>query len=149
MAYTLTSEELIEQAKMLTTKTDSTTNPNMTYSSILTRNTGLNPNYFSGNNTTIVNALNSIMKKVEKNDADIVSFGNKINESIGDTSQPEMAEKFANLQQLMGQNTIIEGLIDMYSKNIVTEENVTTIINENVETAINEKLCWNETETEV
>lgn len=147
MAYTLTSEELIEQAKMLTTKTDSSTNPNMVFSSILTKNTGLNPTYFTGYNTAFVNALNNIAKKVENNTKNISNFGDKINELIGDTSQPEMAEKFANLQQLMGQNTIIEGLIDMYSKNIVTEENVTTIVNENIETAINEKLCWDNNTT--
>lgn len=147
MAYTLTSEELIQQAKMLTTKTDSSTNPNMTFSTILTRNTGLNPEYFTGYNTVIVNALNTTAKKVDNNTANISNFGDKINELLGDTSQPEMAEKFANLQQLMGQNTIIEGLIDMYSKNIVTEENVTTIVNENIETAINEKLCWDNNTT--
>lgn len=142
MAYTLTSEELIEQAKMLTTKLDSTTNPNMTYSSIASRNLGLNTSYYSGNNTTIVNILNTTGKNISTHENNINNFGKKINEILGDTSKTEMAEKFANLQQLMGRDTIIEGLIDMYSKNIVTEENVTNIVNENLETAIIEKLCW-------
>lgn len=142
MAYVLTSEELIEQAKMLTTKTDSSTNPNMSYSSIVSRNTGLNPNYFTGNYTTIVNALNLTMKKAEDSDSKVTTFGEKLKVTIGDTSSVEMAEKFENLKTLMGQNTIIEGLIDLYNNQLVSKDNVTAIVNENVQTAIDEKLCW-------
>lgn len=142
MATVLTSEELIEQAKMLTTKTDSSTNPNMSYSTIVTRNTGLNPNYFSSNYTTIVNALNLTMKKAVDSDTKVTTFGEKISETIGDTSSIEMSEKFENLKALMGQNTIIEGLIDLYNEKLVSKENVTTIVNDNVQTAIDKKLCW-------
>lgn len=42
MATTLTSEELIQQAKLLSTKTNNATNPNMKYSSTPIRNTALN-----------------------------------------------------------------------------------------------------------
>lgn len=44
MAMTL--DEIMElQAKILAARTDSSTNPNMKYSKLASRNTGLNPEY--------------------------------------------------------------------------------------------------------
>ena len=54
MATTLTSEELIQQAKLLSTKTNNATNPNMKYSTVPLRNTGLNPDYFTAVQSSIV-----------------------------------------------------------------------------------------------
>ena len=142
MDTVLTGEELIEQAKMLTTKTDSSTNPNMSYSKIISRNTALNPTYFSGNYSTIVNALNLTMKKASDGDGKATTFGEKLSKTIGDTSNIEMSEKFENLKALMGENTIIEGLINLYNEKLVSKENVTTIVNDSVQTAIDERLCW-------
>ena len=142
MAYTLTSEELIEQAKLLTTKTDSTTNPNMQYKTLTSSNTGLNPDYFSKGNSSIVNAINLVMKKVNTNTQKIETNIIKFNSVIGDTSDTSIAEQFENLKQMMGKDTIVEGLVDLYGKNIVTEDTVTDIVTTNVETAVEEKLSW-------
>lgn len=150
MATTLTSEELIQQAKLLSTKTNNETNPNMSYSTIASKNTALNPNYFSDAQSSIVNAINLIYKKNEDIDKKVTTFGNKISDTVGDTSNGEMVEKFENLKALMGASTIIEGLEDLYKNKLVTKDTLTetvkTIISDEtqflVEQTVEEKLSW-------
>lgn len=150
MAATLTSEELIQQAKLLSTKTNNATNPNMKYSTVPLRNTGLNPDYFSAVQSSIVNAMNLIYKKNSDVDKKVTTFGNKISDTVGDTSSGEIAEKFENLKALMGSNTIIEGLEDLYKNKLVVKDNLTetvkTIVGEQaktiVEQTVDEKLSW-------
>lgn len=150
MATTLTSEELIQQAKLLSTKTNNATNPNMKYSTIPTRNTALNPDYFAAAQSSIVNAINLIYKKNSDIDTKVTVFGNKISDTIGNTSNGEIAEKFENLKALMGSNTIIEGLEDLYKNKLVVKDNLTetvkTIVGEQaqsiVDQAVDEKLSW-------
>lgn len=150
MATTLTSEELILQANLLSTKTNSDTNPNMTYSTIASRNKALNPDYFTAAQTSIVNAINLIYKKNEDIDDKVTTFGNKISYTIGDVSSTEMSEKFENLKTLMGYSTLIEGLEDLYANKLVSKDTVTEtvksiIAEENqslVEKTIEEKLSW-------
>lgn len=150
MATTLSSEELIQQAKLLSTKTNNATNPNMKYSTMLTRNTALNPDYFSAAQSSIVNAMNLIYKNNLNTDEKVNTFGNKISDTIGDTSNKEIAEKFENLKALMGSSTIIEGLEDLYKNKLVVKDNLTetvkTIVSEQtqsiVEQTVDEKLSW-------
>lgn len=150
MATTLTSEELIQQAKLLSTKTNNATNPNMKYSNIALRNTALNPDYFTATQSSIVNAINLIYKKNTDIDKKVTTFGNKISDTVGDTSNGEIAEKFENLKALMGSNTIIEGLEDLYKNKLVVKDNLTetvkTIVGEQaqsiVDQAVDEKLSW-------
>ena len=59
----LTDQEKVLQAGILAEKTDTTTNPNMVYSTAGAANKGLNPAYFTGNNTKIVNAMNATYKQ--------------------------------------------------------------------------------------
>lgn len=145
MAYTLTTDELIEQAKMLTTKTNEATNANMVYSKTASRNMALNPDYFSAVNSSIVNALNLVMKNTENNKANILTTTKKLGSTLGDTSNSDINEQFENLKKMMGKDTIIEGLADLYSKNIVTEEKVTSIVSDTVETTVETKLSWENT----
>ena len=150
MATTLSSEELILQAKLLSTKTNNATNPNMKYSNMAARNTALNPDYFSAAQSSIVNAINLIYKKNLDIDKKVTTFGNKISDTVGDTSSGEIAEKFENLKALMGSNTIIEGLEDLYKNKLVVKDNLTetvkTIVGEQaktiVEQTVDEKLSW-------
>ena len=150
MATTLTSEELIQQAKLLSTKTNNATNPNMKYGSTPIRNTALNPDYFTAAQSSIVNAINLIYKKNLDVDTKVNTFGNKISDTLGDTSTYEIAEKFENLKALMGSNTIIEGLEDLYKNKLVVKDNLTetvkTIVGEQaktiVEQTVDEKLSW-------
>ena len=109
-----------------------------------------NPDYFSAAQSSIVNAINLIYKKNLDVDKKVTTFGNKISDTVGDTANREMAEKFENLKALMGSSTIIEGLEDLYKNKLVVKDNLTetvkTIVSEQtqsiVEQTVDEKLSW-------
>ena len=116
----LTDEEKVLQAGILAEKTDSATNPNMTYSSMVTNNKGLNPAYFTGNNTKIVNAINLSYKQAQVAANAVTVFGDKINGVLLDTSTPDGTAKLEQLRTDMGHQTLIEGLIDLYENKLPT-----------------------------
>ena len=116
----LTDQEKLLQAGILAEKTDEATNPNMTYSSMVTNNKGLNPAYFTGNNTKIVNAINSSYKQSQTAVNAVTTFGSKINGVLLDTSTPDGTTKLEQLRTDMGYQTLIEGLIDLYENKLPT-----------------------------
>lgn len=116
----LTDQEKVLQAGILAEKTDEATNPNMTYSSMATNNKGLNPAYFVGNNTKIVNAINSTYKQAQKAMTTVTNFGGKINDVLLDTGTPEGQVKLEQLRTDMGHQTLVEGLIDLYENKLPT-----------------------------
>lgn len=135
----MTIDEILEmQAKILAARTDTSTNPNMKYSGIASKNTGLNPNYFSGNNTKIVNALNTVYKKAEDASDTAQKTKEKLNEIVLDTEMN--SDEWIKLKGLMDHNTIVEGLVDLYENKLpnssggstsdyATEEDIDSIIN--------------------
>lgn len=116
----LTDQEKVLQAGILAEKTDEATNPNMTYTSSVINNKGLNPAYFAGYNTKIVNAINSSYKKAQTAESAVTSFGSKINGVLLDTSTPDGTTKLEQLRTDMGYQTLIEGLIDLYENKLPT-----------------------------
>lgn len=110
----MTDEELLLQMNILATKTDSSTNPNMVYKTTAILNKGLDPKYFTGQSTKIVNAINDLAKKNENAEATANSVATKINELLLDTTVYDNQLKWEELQDLMGKPTIIEGLVDLY-----------------------------------
>ena len=116
----LTDQEKVLQAGILAEKTDEATNPNMAYSSMVTSNKGLNPEYFTGNNTKVVNAINSTYKQAQNAMTTVNSFGNKINGVLLDTGNTEGQAKLEQLRTDMGYQTLIEGLIDLYENKLPT-----------------------------
>lgn len=116
----LTDEEKVLQAGILAEKTDEATNPNMTYSAIISNNKGLNPAYFTGNNTKIVNAINTSYKQAQNAMTSVTNFGNQINDVLLDTGDTEGLAKLEQLRTDMGQQTLIEGLIDLYENKLPT-----------------------------
>ena len=106
----LTDEELLQQVNILATKTDSTTNPNMVYKTNATLNKGLNPNYFSGQYTKIVNALNQLASNIDITTTRAEDVASKVNELLSDTDSIDGSALWAAVQNLMGKPTIIEGL---------------------------------------
>ena len=58
----MTDEELLLQMNILTTATEN--NENMKYRANAALNKGLNPEFFTGNNTKIVNAINKLASEV-------------------------------------------------------------------------------------
>ena len=136
MAMTL--DEIMElQAKILAARTDTSTNPNMKYSKFASRNTGLNPEYFKGNDTKIVNALNTLYKKTDDAADTAKKTKDKLNEIVLDTELN--VDEWTKLKGLMDQNTIVEGLVDLYENKLpnssgaptdyATEEDIDSIIN--------------------
>ena len=116
----LTDQEKVLQAGILAEKTDTATNPNMTYSSMVTSNKGLNPEYFVGNNTKIVNAINSTYNQAQIAMTTVTNFGDKINGVLLDTGNTAGQAKLEQLRTDMGQQTLIEGLIDLYENKLPT-----------------------------
>ena len=116
----LTDQEKVLQAGILAEKTDTTTNPNMVYSTAGAANKGLNPAYFTGNNTKIVNAMNKTYKQAEMAISTVTGFGDKMNNILLNTETSEGQTKLEQLRTDMGQQTLIEGLIDLYENKLPT-----------------------------
>lgn len=116
----LTDEEKVLQAGILAEKTDTATNPNMTYTNSVISNKGLNPAYFAGYNTKIVNAINSTYKQAQNSVNAVNVFGSKINGVLLDTSTPDGSTKLEQLRADMGHQTLVEGLIDLYENKLPT-----------------------------
>ena len=104
----MTDEELILQMNILTSKTES--NSNMPYKSNATLNKGLNPEHFTGNSTKIVNAINDLAANIGNVVTVSQNVANKVNEILLDTSTTDNAAIWENVKDLMGKNTIIEGI---------------------------------------
>jgi hypothetical protein len=111
----MTDEELLLQMNILATKTDSTTNPNMLFKTNATLNKGLNPDYFSGNYTKIVNALNQLAVSSNRSESLVSDISNKMNEILLDISSTEGSATWENVKTLMGKSTIIEGIEQILS----------------------------------
>lgn len=106
----LTTEQLVLQMEILASKTDSTTNPNMVYKSSAVLNKGLDPEYFTSNNTKIVNAINSLAKSNTSTTLLVTNLGNKVNGILLDTDISANRSIWEATQELMSKNTIIEGI---------------------------------------
>ena len=109
----MTDEELMLQMNILTSKISD--NPNMVYKTNATLNKGLNPEFFSGNYTKIVNALNQLAVDANIANTNAYQVANKVNEILLDTSNFENQAIWEQLKTEMGQPTIIQGLIDLYA----------------------------------
>ena len=107
----LTDEELLLQMNILASKTSD--NPNMPYKTNATLNKGLNPEHFSGNNSKIVNAINSLMAESVNTQANAKDVGLKLNSILLDTDATDNKPIWEHVQSLMGKPTIIEGLEDV------------------------------------
>lgn len=104
----LTEEQILQQINVLTTKTSE--NTSMAYKANATLNKGLNPEYFSGNNTKIVNALNLLAEKNAANDLTTKTVAAKVNEILLDTTSGSGIVIWTETKELMGKDTIIEGI---------------------------------------
>lgn len=104
----LTEEQILQQINVLTTKTSE--NTSMAYKANATLNKGLNPEYFSGNNTKIVNALNLLAEKNAANDLTTKTVAAKVNEILLDTTSGSGIVIWAETKELMGKDTVIEGI---------------------------------------
>lgn len=106
----LTAEQLVLQMELLTSKTDSTTNPNIIFKPSTVLNKGLDPDYFTGNNTKLVNAINMLAKSNDSTATLVASLGNKFNNVLLDVSDGINQVLWQDTQKLMAKDTLIEGI---------------------------------------
>lgn len=104
----MTDEELKLQLDILTSKTSD--NPDMVYRANGTLNKGLNPQYFTGNNTKIVNAINYLAETTVNVTELSGAVAAKVNEILLDISSDANKVIWNNVKELMEMDTIIEGL---------------------------------------
>jgi hypothetical protein len=114
----LTEEQLLLQMDILASKTDEATNPNMAYKKNATLNKGLNPSFFTGNNTKIVNALNSVAANAEIATATATDVLNKVNDIMLDTATSAGAAVWENVKAITGEDTVLEGIEKIVSGNM-------------------------------
>ena len=93
--------------EVLTRRMDTTNNPLLVYKTAVALNKGLNPNCFSGNNTKLVNILNSLQKGVDNAKGTAAGIYNTYNPVIGDTANPDVKVYLNALRDVTGQQTII------------------------------------------
>lgn len=123
------SEDVLKlQIDILASKTSD--NPDMVFKKNATLNKGLNPDYFSGQYTKIVNALNQLADSSNKTNTAVISFMDKMNNILLDTSNEDNSKVFENLQDLMGAPTIIEGLVNVLEGK--TQEQILSLKQEDI-----------------
>ena len=113
----MTEEELLLQMNILVNKISD--NPNMVFKANKTLNKGLNPEYYSGTDSKIVNILNSLFEKNQQINVVSTDVTNKVNNLIGDSTTTLGAANWEKLQGLMDQATIIEGLNDLFEAKLI------------------------------
>lgn len=113
----MTDEELMLQLEILTSKTES--NPNMVYKANAALNKALNPSYFSGNATKIVNAINDLAVKTDQSIVIAKTVAQKVNDILLDVDTADNAVIWENVKELMGKETIIEGIEEILKGNRV------------------------------
>lgn len=111
----MTDEELKLQMEILTSKTES--NPNMVYKANAALNKALNPAFFSGTNTKIVNAINDLATKADQAIVTSQTVADKVNSILMDVDTTDNAVVWEAVKELMGENTIIEGLEEILQGN--------------------------------
>lgn len=104
----LSEEAILQQINVLTTKTSE--NAEMIYKAIPALNKGLNPEYFSGNETKIVNAINKLAAEVDVLNEAVVNMITRVNGILSDTGGAENKEDWEEAKELMGTNNIVDGI---------------------------------------
>ena len=110
MAYNSSTDKQQVQYDVLTFKLDSTTNPKLVYKTMPTANKGLDPKFFSGNSTKLVNILNKFAKDM-KDTSDIV---NKVydtyNPVVLNTTTDEGKALLEKMRLATGKDTLVESV---------------------------------------
>lgn len=86
-------------------------NSDMVFTSSLLSNKGLNPAYFSGNKTKIVNILNSLYEDIQKSIETAASIYARYNPIILDTKDPSNAAILEAMRKATGRQTLIESVL--------------------------------------
>ena len=93
--------------EVLTRKMDTKTNPLMVYKASVLANKGLDPEYFTGNKTKIVNILNNLKEDVNFANNNVNGVYTKYNPVVGDTANPNVQLYYNALKEATGQESLI------------------------------------------
>lgn len=112
MAYDATLNERMQvQYDVLTYKLDTTTNNKLVYKTNAVLNKGLNPDYFNGNNTKIVNILNNFYKDINYVKDTTTGVYDKFNPIILNTDDPKNKLILDQMRTATGKDTLIESVL--------------------------------------
>lgn len=101
--------KLSVQYYVLTDKISS--NTDMKYDKNALRNKGLNPDYFTGNATKVVNALNTLADEIDKVTITVDKVYTKFNPVILDTFEPANQPILEAMRKATGKQTLIESVL--------------------------------------
>lgn len=104
----LSEEAILQQINVLTTKTSE--NSEMVYKATAALNKGLNPDFFSGNNTKIVNAINKLASEINMLNNAVVNMIEKTNSVLSDVYTAENKQNWEDTKELMGHDNLIDGI---------------------------------------
>ena len=112
MAYDATLNERKQvQYDVLTYKLDTNTNDKLVYKTNTTLNKGLNPSFFSGNNTKLVNILNKFYSDIKSIMGTTNAVYDKFNPIILDTTDPNNKLILNQMRTATGKDTLIESVL--------------------------------------
>ena len=122
----LTDEQLAIQLQVLTEKTSD--NASMTYTKTARTNKALNPDKFSGHNSKIVNAINSLYTDSVKTQKDAATSTQILNNVLGSTAIPENETEWNSVVEILrGISPSYKNMIHA-SKAILTGEAISQIL---------------------
>ena len=112
MAYDGTSNERKQvQYDVLTYRLDVTTNDKLIYKASKLGNKGLNPAYFSGNDTKLVNILNKYYEDIDYVKSTTTGVYSKFDPIVLDTDDPDNKAILEAMRKATGKNTLIESVL--------------------------------------
>ena len=112
MAYDGTNNERKQvQYDVLTYKLDVTTNDKLVYKLSKLANKGLNPAYFSGNDTKLVNILNKFYEDIDYVKSTTAGVYSKFDPIVLDTDDPNNAAMLEAMRKATGKQTLIESVL--------------------------------------
>lgn len=112
MAYDGTNNERKQvQYDVLTYRLDVTTNDKLVYKASKLGNKGLNPAYFSGNDTKLVNILNKYYEDIDYVKSTTTGVYSKFDPIVLDTDDPDNAAMLEAMRKATGKQTLIESVL--------------------------------------
>ena len=108
------TEKLNIQSEVLSTETNK--NPDMKYNKIPVLNKGLNPSTFPGSMSKVVNAINAAMDRAESARQYGADLFQKFNKLILDTSSSYGRDKFNEMIEKTGEETLIEAIVKLCNR---------------------------------
>lgn len=112
MAYDGTSNERKQvQYDVLTYKLDATTNDKLVYKASKLGNKGLNPAYFSGNDTKLINILNKYYEDIDYVKSTTTGVYSKFDPIVLDTDDPDNKAILEAMRKATGKQTLIESVL--------------------------------------